>query len=317
MIYRPGSKSERNKFLLVWNTTFGAIRAKPKVLFTCCYRHFVLLNFMQALSKTRVSTQPVLKQGPPISIARLADDFPAFVSGRYEVRLAKNASETASALKLRHEVFKVELGRETASPTGSSLEFDAYDFKCRHLIVIDRDTGLTVGTYRLNTIETAGSTRGFYSANEFTIDDLPEDVLQRGIEIGRACISKEHRNTKVLFLLWKGLLRYLEHTGKRYFFGCCSIFETDAETGRKAFRQLHRDGHFHKRFSVKPIRNGLSLFDETDYKRLELPALFNMYFRLGARVCGPPMIDHEFGTIDFFVVFDVRRMNEKYRRMFS
>jgi putative hemolysin len=39
--------------------------------------------------------------------------------------------------------------------------------------------------------------------------------------------------------------------------------------------------------------------------------------RIGAKVCGPPMIDREFGTIDFFVVFDSERLNEKYRRMFS
>ena len=42
-----------------------------------------------------------------------------------------------------------------------------------------------------------------------------------------------------------------------------------------------------------------------------------MYLRIGARVCGPPMIDREFGTIDFFVVFDVADLSSKYRRMFS
>lgn len=272
---------------------------------------------MQALSKIRESTKSVLKHEPLVSIAHGASDFPLLISGRYEVRLAKNASEIASALKVRHEVFNVEIGGGPASQTGSNLEFDAYDFKCRHLIVIDRDTGSTVGTYRLNTIETAGSSRGFYSAKEFTIDDLPADVLLLGIEIGRACIARDYRNTKVLFLLWKGLLAYMEHTGKRYFFGCCSIFDADAETGRKAFRQLYRDGHFHEYFSVKPIRNGLSLPNTADDEHIELPALFNMYFRLGARVCGPPMIDRDFGTIDFFVVFDVKNLNEKYRRMFS
>jgi putative hemolysin len=41
-----------------------------------------------------------------------------------------------------------------------------------------------------------------------------------------------------------------------------------------------------------------------------------MYLRIGAKVCGPPMIDHEFGTIDFFVVCDTHQINEKYRRMF-
>ncbi len=272
---------------------------------------------MQALSKIRESAKSVLKHEPPVLIAQGASDFPVFASGRYELRLAKNASETASALRLRHEVFNVELGSEKASPTGAGLEFDAYDFKCRHLIVIDRNTGSTVGTYRLNTTESAGSIDGFYSASEFTIEDLPEDVLRHGIEIGRACISKAHRNTKVLFLLWKGLLAYLERTSKRYFFGCCSIFDANPETGRKAFRQLSRDGYFHEQLTVKPIRNGLCLTDTTDGKDVELPALFNMYLRLGARVCGPPMLDRQFGSIDFFVVFDLREMNDKYRRMFS
>ncbi len=272
---------------------------------------------MQALGKIRVSTKPVFKHRPRVSVERVADDFPLIESGRYEVRLARNAGEVATALRLRHEVFTVELGGETAQPTDSRLEFDAYDFKCRHLIVIDRDTGLTVGTYRLNTLESAGSISGFYSASEFTIEDLPKDVLRHGIEIGRACISKDHRNTKVLFLLWKGLLAYLEHTGKRYFFGCCSIFDANPETGRKAFRQLSREGYFHEQLTVKPLRNGLCVTDTADENDVDLPALFNMYLRLGARVCSPPMIDRQFGTIDFFVVFDVRRMNEKYRRMFS
>jgi putative hemolysin len=272
---------------------------------------------MQAKVKFQGLSKPVFKYPERGSVKSAAKDFPLIKSGRYAVRLAKNGAEVASALRLRHNVFNVELGGHTKSPTDCGFEFDAYDFKCQHLIVVDHDTGSTVGTYRLNTIETAGSTLGFYSANEFTIGDLPADVLVQGIEIGRACIAKDHRNTKVLFLLWKGLFAYLEHTGKRYFFGCCSIFDTDAEAGGRAFRQLCRNGLLHERFSVKPIRNGLSLSGETDDERLELPALFNMYFRLGARVGGPPMIDRQFGTLDFFVVLDVQEMNGKYRRMFS
>ena len=63
--------------------------------------------------------------------------------------------------------------------------------------------------------------------------------------------------------------------------------------------------------------DGLSPDDTPGNERIELPALFNMYLRIGAKVCGPPMIDREFCTIDFFVVFDVTKMNKKYRRMFA
>lgn len=237
-------------------------------------------------------------------------------TGPYHVRIAENSDEVNSALRLRHRVFNIELGNATEIAFESEIEFDAYDLRCRHLIVIDNATGETVGTYRINTIETAGSTHGFYSSNEFMIGDLPNEVLQHGVEIGRACIAKEHRNTKVLFLLWKGLLQYREAAGKRYFFGCCSMFTQDEQLGAAAYRKMLRDGHFHPNFWVTPCKNSIDLIDATDCS-VELPSLFNMYLRIGAKLCGPPMIDREFGTIDFFVVFDVTQMNEKYKRLFA
>jgi len=237
---------------------------------------------------------------------------------RYFVKLAENSYELETALRLRHEIFNIEFGNRVVAPDDSQLEFDSYDFKCRHLIVISKMTGETVGTYRLNSIETAHSIHGFYSSNEFTVEDLPAEVLKNGIELGRAGIAVGHRNTKVLFLLWKALLAYLDYTGKRYFFGCCSIFTQDVKLGRQAYRQLAREGYLHRSMSVVPCRNGISLLgDETDHAGIELPPLFNMYLRIGARICGPPMIDHDFGSIDFFVIFDATELTEKYQRMFS
>lgn len=269
---------------------------------------------METFTATSIFSRPVVGTMPIIAMP-----FSGVSDERYVARLAENAREVESALRLRYDVFNVELGNRETVDGQARLEFDAYDFKSRHLIVLAKDTGETVGTYRLNSIETTGHARGFYSFNEFTIEDLPSDVLQNGIEIGRACIAAEHRNTRVLFLLWKALLQYLQHTDKRYFFGCCSIFTRDMSVGESAFRKLSLDGHFHDDFFVEPRKNGL-VFAERFLQvgdNVELPSLFNMYLRIGAKVCSPPMIDREFGTIDFFVVFDVTRMNEKYRRMFG
>ena len=182
--------------------------------------------------------------------------------------------------------------------------------------MIDRTTGATVGTYRLNTLETARTAKGFYSANEFTIEDLPEEILEGGIEIGRACIAREHRNTKVLFLLWRALLAFGRHTKKRYFFGCCSVFTRDEWEGVRIFHQLKRDGHFDERLKVVPKRDHIDIDVGVHEGHVKLPALFDMYLRLGARVCGPPIMDREFGSIDFFVVFDVENLSQKYQRMF-
>jgi len=250
-------------------------------------------------------------------VIRCAREFQPICDGRYTVRFAQDNQEVDSALRLRNDVFNVELGTAAAGNAGD-LEFDSYDLKCLHLIVIEDRSGETVGTYRLNTIETAHSRQGFYSANEFTIEDLPEEILQHGIEIGRACVAKEHRNTRALLLLWKGLLAFLQQSDKRYYFGCCSIFSIDPTVGRKAYSHLLEEGFIDPVLNLLPCRNAVSLTEDEDRNdRVELPALFSMYLRIGALVCSTPMIDHEFGTTDFFVVFDRARMNKKYSRLFE
>jgi len=44
--------------------------------------------------------------------------------------------------------------------------------------------------------------------------------------------------------------------------------------------------------------------------------LFDLYLRLGAKVCSPPMFDADFGTMDFFVVLDTQNISERYRKIF-
>lgn len=172
---------------------------------------------------------------------------------RFAVRLAKDHREIESALKLRSRVFNEEL-----RVAGSEYS-DPYDTTSRHLIVESLITRETVGTYRLNTIETVSSADGFYSANEFTIEGLPNAILNNGVEIGRACVSKPYRNTKVLFLLWSGLLKYLQTNRKRYFFGCCSIFTNDESQGAAIYKKLAADGLLHSEFSISPRRNAVNL----------------------------------------------------------
>ena len=244
---------------------------------------------------------------------------PEIAESRYLAKIAQTPAEVESALRLRYQVFNVEL---SAAPnhktTALGLDFDEYDAGCKHLVIIERITNKTIGTYRINSIESARDARGFYAYNEFSLEDLPPEVLQQAMEVGRACIAREHRNSKVLFLLLKALLNYLKQSNKRYFFGCCSIFTQNCTTGAKVFQQLKREGYLHPTICVQPRWERdfptNKIFAETD--RIELPGLFNIYLKMGVKICGAPAIDREFGTIDFFVIFDLPAMNEKYRRMF-
>ena len=253
-------------------------------------------------------THELATVGEILNLGSLAAD------GRYLARIAATAAEVTSALSLRHEVFNVEIAG--GSPGG--IEADKYDQRCQHLIVVERETGRTVGTYRLNSIGSVAEIDDLYSFGEFTIEDLPRQVLEQGVEIGRACIAADHRNTKVLFLLWKALANYLVGSGRHYFFGCCSIFTRERADGERAFRHLAEQGYFHKTFRVEPRKNALysAPANAIENEPVKLPGLFEMYLRIGAKVCGPPMQDEQFGTVDFFVVFDLENIGERYRRMF-
>jgi len=47
-----------------------------------------------------------------------------------------------------------------------------------------------------------------------------------------------------------------------------------------------------------------------------LPPLLRGYLRVGAWMCGAPAHDRAFGDADFFVLLDMERMNERYRRYY-
>ena len=231
---------------------------------------------------------------------------------RYTVKIARERRKIDELLRLRYQVFNVELGNEPEDSFG--IEKDEFDATSHHLIVIENATKRIVGGYRLRTTESRGN--GFYSSQEFQLGDLPENILSQSVEIGRACIASEHRHGKVLFLLWKGLAQYLRKTKKRYFFGCCSLFSRDSSDGIRAFNQLEKGGFLHEDIRLDALKtNNIEDFGKFN-EEIELPKLFNTYLRIGAKVCSPPVIDSEFGTIDFFVLFDSQKINEKYRKLF-
>jgi putative hemolysin len=241
------------------------------------------------------------------------------LEGRYAVRFARTPKEIDEVLRLRFEIFNLELGEGLDVSHITGRDEDEFDAVCHHLIVVERETGKIVGTYRLQTLEMTGKASAFYCAGEFDLENLPPQVLTESLEIGRACIAREHRNTRVLFLLWKGLAAYARAKRKRYLFGCCSLTSQNSADGIKAERLLRSEDHFHPNFYTPPNREYIcpvESFSGIENDDFELPKLFRTYLRFGAKVCSPPAIDREFKTIDFFVIFDFTTMDERYRQMF-
>jgi len=256
------------------------------------------------------------------SIEHVADVYDEMrieiTSGRYIVTLAQTTEEIEAALKLRFEVFNLELGEGLDSSLQTGRDRDQFDATCHHLIATDQ-TGNVVGTYRLRTIEMADRAEGFYSADEFELNNLPPGVLNQSVELGRACIAQSHRNREVLFLLWKGLAQYVRARRKRFLFGCCSLTSQEPNEGNQLLGQLIRGGHMHPTLFVQTQAGYECQTDCSRSRRsgeVKIPQLFKTYLLIGAKVCSPPAIDRLFKTIDFLVLFDVEAMDSRTRKLF-
>lgn len=234
--------------------------------------------------------------------------------GRYRLRFARSWEDLDAILRLRFEVFNIEMGEGLESSVERGRDVDEFDPVCHHLMVLEQASGEIVGTYRLQTCIMADRNRGFYSAIEFDLSQLPAGVLEQSLELGRACVAKNHRNTQVLFLLWKGLALYVANNRRRYLFGCSSLTSQDPQEARAIERHLQRYGHHHPeiRISARPdFACYPPDFTPDLERRAKIPPLFRTYLRHGAKVCSEPAIDREFKTIDFLVLFDVDAMDRK------
>jgi putative hemolysin len=272
--------------------------------------------------ETRFESVRGLARVEPLLTRALRTPLPEFVEGSFLVRFARDEADLRAVQRLRYEVFNLELNEGLVESHQTGLDRDRFDEACDHLMVVDRRDGRLVGTYRLQTWRHAREGLGFYSAGEFQLDALPETVVQRSIELGRACLEKRYRHGHGLFAMWRGLAAYASWTGERFLLGCCSLTSQDPRDGERMYVRLRDDGRLHPELLVQPLPE-LACFEgepsareEAAHEPPEIPRLFATYLRYGALVCGPPAIDRQFGTIDFFVILDLERLSEPIRRLF-
>lgn len=256
--------------------------------------------------------------GYPVSEEALPPDD--IKSGTYRLTFARSMAQVRALQRLRFEVFNLELGEGLKESFASGLDEDDLDEGLHHLLILDDRTGKAVGTYRMQTAAMAAANCGFYSAREFDVSGFPLAVVDDAVEVGRACIAKEHRSRRVLHLLWRGLAQYLTWTDKHYLFGCCSLTTQDGRVGNIVHSRLLADGRLHPTVRAWPLPGfECGLHDHRaglPAEATKIPSLFASYLSLGAKICGPPAVDREFGTIDFLVVLDVRELDDHVRRSF-
>lgn len=235
-------------------------------------------------------------------------------AGTYATSMAGTREEIRAAQRLRHRVFAEERGARL-STTLPGHDVDGFDDIADHLVVTEQATGEIVGTYRLLP---PGRSERLYSDGEFDLRGLPVHIRRTMIEAGRACVHHDHRSGAVINAMWGGLARYLLLSGHRYLAGCASVPLSDGgqsaadawllgTTRHAAPPELRVHPH-------EPWTPRQQLTARANYAGL--PPLLRGYLRVGAWMCGAPAHDRDFGDADFFVLLDMLRMNDRYRRYF-
>jgi len=88
------------------------------------------------------------------------------------LRLAETVEDRDAACRLRFKVFNIELKEGLESSYWTGLDSDQFDLFCEHLLVEDKleenPCKRIVGTYRMQSGESAARNVGYYSAQEST-----------------------------------------------------------------------------------------------------------------------------------------------------
>jgi putative hemolysin len=240
-------------------------------------------------------------------------DFPVIETEEYILKLA-STEELESIFRLRFQIFNIELGLGDSTSNPNQMDQDEFDEVCHHLILIFKQTGETIGTYRMQTHSMASQALGFRSAIYFNFNTIFDSVLPETVELGRACVAKEYRNIQTLSLIWKGLANYLLQSGNKYFLGSTTLPTQDISQAHSAYSYFQQNNFMHPSFLVYPnsqflleLPPGCSNLDQ-----LELPNIFQVYLASGAKICSPPAINRQSKIIEFLTIFDGTALQSFY-----
>lgn len=265
--------------------------------------------------------QQVLVESAPFMVFEAkADEIPAIM---HEVA------------RLRESTF-----RHVGEGTGNPLDTDAYDARCRHLILWNVADQEVAGAYRFagtDELLPKHGPAGLYTSSQFRIKPAFWKRLDPALELGRSFIRVRYQKSyQPLLLLWKGLAEYVSRNPRyRVLFGCVSISGDYSQLARELMVQFLRRHSFDPGLArlVKPTRP----HRERQLPRLDLrvpdsvfrnpgdlndlvaeveqgrgvPVLLRQYLKLGGRIAAFNLDPDFGGCLDGLICVDLALTEER------
>lgn len=250
--------------------------------------------------------------------------------GRLEVRLAETPAEIEAAQRLRYKVFYEEMrARATVDMREAGRDFDRFDAVCDHMIVIDHEAPpgeAVVGTYRCLRQDVAEANGGFYTQDEYDLQELIDRLGPeiRFLELGRSCVHADYRTKPMIELLWLGIMSYVNFYGLDVMVGCASLHGTDPEALTLPLSYLHHNflapdawrarAKWERYVSMDRIPK--DKIDPREAFRL-LPPLIKGYLRAGCYIGDGAVVDEQFNTTDVLITLPVSVISDRYYARFT
>lgn len=239
----------------------------------------------------------------------------------FEIKIAQTPEEIRAAQRLRYEVFHIEARGESTEQQQDGYDSDEYDAISKHLIVLDKNRNMIVGTYRLLFSHDVDHL-GFHSEQIFDMHAIKK-IDGELLELGRSCIHREYRNASVINLLWNAIAWEVKKNNVQYMFGCPRLDIMSPQEINEAFALIRQKYYAGEEFRVYPLaKNTFTGLDESvtcinPRKTFRsLSPLVKGYLHLGAVVCGPPAVNVEFGSVVLFMLLPTEKITNPYKRHF-
>jgi len=319
------------------NKLLDFLRARTYALGTSLEEEKKLFNPIN-LFKRKKKPQPVIAETDRDLLVKEVsqlEDFKVWEEKNYEVYI----TPTANIPHILREIGRLReiTFREVGEGTNKKIDLDNYDIYYNHLFIWDKDLQNIVGAYRIGKgdeiLDTMGR-RGFYLSELFKIKEPFYPVLRQGIELGRSWIRKEYQLKPLpLFLLWKGILKYLVDNPKyRYMFGPVSISNSFSTFSKSLIVDYITKNHFDYELAsyVKPknkfkadlspidtellvessdsLKDLDGLISDIENSHIKIPVLLRQYLNLNAKIISFN-IDPKFSDcLDGFLVVDLQKI---------
>jgi putative hemolysin len=244
-------------------------------------------------------------------------------SGNYILKTAETYEELIESLKLRHDVFY----KEFQGKDYDGVDLDKFDSHFDHLIIVHKETQKVIGTYRLNSSSFSSLS---YTQLEFNLAEIFK-LQGPHLELGRACIHKDHRRGTVLSLLWRGITEYMNLSGANVLFGCSSVKVNSSAQAALIYQYLCEQNSISESIFSSPtkafqmndfdiwqayFKKGLSIEQKSEAEAL-IPPLLKSYLKFGAKIASEPAFDRDFDCIDLLTVMKKEDMTNLLARRFQ